>query len=106
MSDVQYPLPRFAQVLGYAGLVPFVGLAALSLIASPPEQAPAALALRAEAHGLGDFPRVAGQHAAYITKQLLAFQNTTRDVAVMHAVTTTLQRAEMTAVATYLQSLP
>jgi len=59
-----------------------------------------------EAHGLGDFPRLAGQHAAYITKQLLAFQNTTRDVAVMHAVTTTLQRAEMTAVATYLQSLP
>jgi len=47
MSDVQYPLPRFAQVLGYAGLVPFIGLAALSLIASPPEQAPAALALRA-----------------------------------------------------------
>ncbi len=59
-----------------------------------------------DAHGLGDFPRLASQHAAYITKQLLSFQNTTRDVAVMHAVTTTLKNAEMTAVATYLQALP
>ena len=49
MSALQGPVPRTAHVLGYAGLIPFVGLAVLALIDSPPEQALAAFALRAYA---------------------------------------------------------
>jgi steroid 5-alpha reductase family enzyme len=49
MSAPQGPVPRIAHVLGYAGLIPFVGLAVLALIDSPPEQALAAFALRAYA---------------------------------------------------------
>ena len=49
MSAVQRPLPRLAQALGYAGLIPFIGLAAMTLALSPSEQGLAAFALRAYA---------------------------------------------------------
>lgn len=49
MSAVQRPLPRLAQVLGYAGLIPFIALAAMTVTLTPPEQGIASFALRAYA---------------------------------------------------------
>ena len=59
-----------------------------------------------DAHGLGDFPRLAGQHAQYILKQLDSFQSNMRNVAVMHGVAEGLRLDEMRAVAAYLESRP
>ena len=58
------------------------------------------------AHGMADFPRLAGQHAQYILKQLGSFQSNMRNVAVMHGVAQNLRVAQMQAVAAYLESLP
>jgi len=58
------------------------------------------------ARGNGDFPRLAGQHAQYVLKQLASFQSNLRDVAVMHGVASSLQAPEMEAVAAYLQAQP
>lgn len=60
----------------------------------------------ADAHGSGDFPRLAGQHTQYLLKQLASFQSSMRDVAVMHGVAQNLQQAEMQSVVTYLESRP
>jgi cytochrome c553 len=59
-----------------------------------------------DAHGLKDFPRLAGQQAQYVMKQLASFQSNMRNVAIMHGVAQNLRVPEMEAVATYLQSLP
>jgi len=59
----------------------------------------------ANAAGTDDFPRLAGQHAQYLLKQLRSFQSNLRNVAVMHGVTQELKTPELTAVAAYLQSL-
>jgi cytochrome c553 len=59
-----------------------------------------------DAHGMGDFPRLAGQHAQYVLKQLNSFQNNMRNVAVMHGVAQGLKREEMSAVAAYLEAQP
>jgi cytochrome c553 len=56
------------------------------------------------AAGTDTYPRLAGQHVQYLMKQLRSFQNNMRNVAVMHGVASGLQRADMEAVATYLQS--
>ncbi len=58
-----------------------------------------------DAHGLGDFPRLAGQHSQYILKQLRSFQSNMRNVAVMHGVAQSLRSTEMDAVAAYVESL-
>lgn len=55
--------------------------------------------------GTDSYPRLAGQHAQYLLKQLRSFQNNMRNVAVMHGVALKLQSGDMQAVATYLQSL-
>jgi len=60
----------------------------------------------ADARGTADFPRLAGQHAQYVLKQLGAFQSNMRNVAVMHGVAQNLRLAEMQAVATYLEAQP
>ena len=59
-------------------------------------------------HALGSshYPRLAGQHAEYIMKQLASFQSNMRNVAIMHGVASTLHKQEMQAVADYLASLP
>ena len=57
------------------------------------------------AAGTDDYPRLAGQHAQYLLKQLRSFQNNMRNVAVMHGVAQDLKANEMKAVAAYLQSL-
>lgn len=59
----------------------------------------------ADAHGNGIFPRLAGQHAQYIVKQLHAIQTQTRQSPVMHGIIKKLTPAQMNAVAAYLQSL-
>jgi cytochrome c553 len=59
-----------------------------------------------DAHGLQDFPRLAGQHAQYVLKQLASFQSNMRNVAIMHGVAQNLRLQEMQAVAAYLEALP
>lgn len=59
-----------------------------------------------DAHGLKDFPRLAGQHAQYILKQLASFQSNMRNVAIMHGVAQNLRLPEMDAVAVYLEAQP
>ena len=61
----------------------------------------------AGAEGRDQFPRLAGQHADYLVKQLVLFQRTeTRPAgAAMKEVTHDLQRSQMAAVADYLQGL-
>jgi cytochrome c553 len=60
----------------------------------------------ADAHGVGDFPRLAGQHSQYILKQLSSFQSNMRNVAIMHGVAQNLRLQEMQSVAAYLQAQP
>ena len=59
-----------------------------------------------DAHGLQDFPRLAGQHAQYVLKQLASFQSNMRNVAIMHGVAQNLRLPEMQAVAAYLEAQP
>ena len=59
-----------------------------------------------DALGSDQFPRLAGQHAEYILKQLASFQSNMRNIAVMHGVALNLRSPEMQAVADYLESLP
>ena len=59
-----------------------------------------------DAHGTADFPRLAGQHAQYVLKQLGSFQSNMRNVAIMHGVAQNLNLADMDAVAAFLESRP
>jgi cytochrome c553 len=56
----------------------------------------------AHGEGSGVVPRIAGQHADYLKKQLEAFRSTLRDNAVMHANTTNMTDGEIKAVVSYL----
>jgi len=57
------------------------------------------------AEGASIFPRLAGQHAAYIRRQLEAIQKRFRASPVMHGVIVDLNSQDMAAVAEYVQSL-
>jgi cytochrome c553 len=59
----------------------------------------------AHAEGNAIFPRLAGQHSAYIVRQLTVIKNNLRHSPVMHGIVTDLTPDDMRAVATYLQSL-
>ena len=59
----------------------------------------------AQAQGAGVFPRLAGQHAKYVRKQLEYIQGLVRNAPVMHGVVKDLTPAEIEAVAAYVQSL-
>lgn len=59
----------------------------------------------AHAEGMESFPRLAGQHAPYLLKQLLVIQNALRNAPVMHGIVKELTRDQMLAVATYLESI-
>jgi cytochrome c553 len=59
-----------------------------------------------DAHGLQDFPRLAGQHEQYVLKQLSSFQSNMRKVAIMHGVAQNLRQPEMESVAAFVQSQP
>ena len=66
---------------------------------------PCAACHGADAAGTDEVPRLAGQKAQYLLKQLHSFQNNQRNVAIMHGVAGGLKLGEMIAVAAYLQSL-
>ena len=59
----------------------------------------------AHAEGLATFPRLAGQHAPYLLKQLLAIQNALRNAPVMHGIVKDLTKAQMQDVTLYLESI-
>ena len=67
--------------------------------------APCSACHQEDAAGNDQFPRLAGQHAAYLVKQLTAFHNVTREQVVMNGIVATLQEPEIKAVAAYLESL-
>ncbi len=58
----------------------------------------------ADAKGQSIFPRLAGQHAAYVVKQLNYIQSLVRAAPVMHGIVKDLTPAEIQAVAYYVQS--
>lgn len=57
------------------------------------------------AQGNSIFPRLAGQHAAYVLRQLQVIQKKFRDSPIMHGVIKELDPEEMKAVAEYVQSM-
>jgi len=61
-----------------------------------------------EGHGNGPFPRISGQHADYLVKQLTVFQRTNERPAgvVMKTVAHNLTRENIVNVADYLQAMP
>jgi cytochrome c553 len=72
----------------------------------PARQIPACASCHgAQAQGNGPFPRLAGQHAPYLLKQLLVIQSVLRTAPVMHGVIKDLTRDQMQAVAAYLESV-
>jgi len=60
---------------------------------------------QADAAGNDQFPRLAGQHASYLIKQLRALHNGTREQVVMNGVAAPLKEEDMKAVSYYLESL-
>jgi cytochrome c553 len=72
----------------------------------PPRQIPPCASCHgAHAEGIGPFPRLAGQHAPYLLKQLLVIQSVLRTAPVMHGVIKDLSKDQMQAVVVYLQSI-
>jgi cytochrome c553 len=72
----------------------------------PASQIPACASCHgAHAEGLTIFPRLAGQHAPYLLKQLLVIQNALRSAPVMHGVVKDLNKDQMQAVVAYLESI-
>lgn len=66
---------------------------------------PACLACHGtDAEGMADFPRLAGQHAKYVVKQLNFIQSLVRNAPVMHGIVKDLSPAEIQAVAAFVQS--
>ena len=59
----------------------------------------------AQAQGMGTFPRLAGQHAKYVRKQLEYIQGLVRNAPVMHGVVKDMTPVEIEAVAAYVHSL-
>src|SRR5271165_2222673 len=53
------------------------------------------------AQGMATFPRLAGQHAPYLLKQLLVIQSVLRMAPVMHGVVKNLSKDQMQAVVAY-----
>jgi cytochrome c553 len=72
----------------------------------PGRQIPACASCHgAQAQGNGPFPRLAGQHAPYLLKQLLVIQSVLRTAPVMHGVIKDLTRDQMQAVVAFLESV-
>jgi len=57
------------------------------------------------AEGMAMFPRLAGQHAPYLYKQLLVIQSVLRTAPVMHGVIKDLSKDQMQSVVAYLESI-
>jgi cytochrome c553 len=65
---------------------------------------PCATCHGADGAGLADFPRLAGQHAKYVVKQIEYIQAQARKAPVMHGIVKDMTTAEIEAVAAYVQS--
>ena len=59
----------------------------------------------AHAEGMAVFPRLAGQHAPYLLKQLLVIQSVLRTAPVMHGVIKDLTKDQMLSLVAYLESI-
>jgi cytochrome c553 len=71
----------------------------------PAKQIPACATCHGvRAEGMASFPRLAGQHAPYLLKQLLVIQSVLRTAPVMHGVIKDLSKDQMEAVVAYLAS--
>jgi cytochrome c553 len=57
-----------------------------------------------DAEGMADFPRLAGQHAKYVVKQIDYIQSLVRAAPVMHGIVKDLTPPEIAALAAYVQS--
>ena len=66
---------------------------------------PCATCHGAHGEGMATFPRLAGQHAPYLFKQLLVIQSVLRTAPVMHGVIKDLSKDQMQAVVIYLESI-
>jgi cytochrome c553 len=75
----------------------------LYLSGAPAQSVPACVTCHG-AHGEGNsiIPRLAGQHADYLKKQLEAFRSTLRDNAIMHANTKDMTDSQIEALVSYL----
>lgn len=71
-----------------------------------PEQrlAPCGVCHGPEAAGIWIFPRLAGQHAGYVERQIALIQERLRDAPVMHGIIKTMTPEEIKAVAAFVQS--
>jgi cytochrome c553 len=58
-----------------------------------------------DGQGQAVFPRLAGQHAPYLLKQILVIQSALRSAPVMHGIVKDLTREQMQAVVAYLESI-
>jgi cytochrome c553 len=58
----------------------------------------------ANAEGMANFPRLAGQHAKYVVNQINYIQSLVRKAPVMHGIVKDLTQEEMQALAVYVQS--
>jgi cytochrome c553 len=58
----------------------------------------------ADAQGTFDFPRLGGQNAAYVVRQLEAIQSAARAAPVMHGIVQNLSPEEMVSVAEFVQA--
>lgn len=58
-----------------------------------------------KAEGAAEFPRLAGQHAKYVLRQIEYIQTLVRQAPVMHGIVKDLTPEEMQAIALYVQSL-
>ncbi|MGO9992327.1 MAG: c-type cytochrome [Steroidobacteraceae bacterium] len=67
--------------------------------------APCSACHQADAGGSDQFPRLAGQHASYLIKQLIALKSGSREQIIMNGIAAPLQEPDMKAVAFYLESL-
>lgn len=59
-----------------------------------------------KAQGMAQFPRLAGQHVAYLVKQMRSFKSGLRASPIMQPIMHNFSEEQMTEVATYLRSLP
>ncbi|MGO9512991.1 MAG: c-type cytochrome [Steroidobacteraceae bacterium] len=67
--------------------------------------APCSACHQADAGGSDQFPRLAGQHASYLWKQLRAFHYASREQVVMNGIAAPLKDPDMKAVAFFLESI-
>jgi cytochrome c553 len=67
--------------------------------------APCSACHQADAKGSDQFPRLAGQHALYLIKQLRAFHSGSREQIVMNGIVGPLKDDDMKAVSLYLESV-